>query len=408
MEKRSGDSVNASSGKMGLNYAFDAFGNHFDLKLEKNDVILPPLNMGGRGSGSGRRNCQFIRKGEEMTAAFASCDESGVNGMVFTKESAYDVRQLSKSLRQRAFRLMNDTSGGSIEGYDDDEEDDDKKLFLVKRIDMTDVKKRLYEPNRGFQFSPKAKRNLQRLSKRRGSSRLFLETAVFVDQSAYERLARYYDHDKGQVEDFIMLYMNGVQAIFHLESLGQTVDLSVIKLEVEARYSPWGYSGERNELLKKFCEYQEGENVPKDSDPRHWDIALLVSGTDFYDSRSSDRSKYVTMGLAAVGAVCTSTWNCVIGELGTTAASSGKTYPSTGLTAVYIMAHEIGHNLGMHHDKGSCNKKHVMASSRGLVGKNSWSPCSRREFRPTDLTCLEDSQGETGTFGHSCHNISSS
>jgi hypothetical protein len=35
----------------------------------------------------------------------------------------------------------------------------------------------------------------------------------------------------------------------------------------------------------------------------------------------------------------------VIGELGVRS-PEGKPYPSTGFTSVYVMAHEIGHNLG--------------------------------------------------------------
>ena len=125
MEKRNGASVNASSGKVGLNYAFDAFGNHFDLKLEKNDVILPPLGEGEGGGGGGGGDCHFIHRSETMTAAFASCEGSGVNGMVFTRESAYDVRQLGPRLRG----LVNDDS--SRDGAGEGEE-----LFLVKRCDV--------------------------------------------------------------------------------------------------------------------------------------------------------------------------------------------------------------------------------------------------------------------------------
>ena len=58
----------------------------------------------------------------------------------------------------------------------------------------------------------------------------------------------------------------------------------------------------------------------------------------------------------------------------------GKPYPSCGFTAVFVMAHEIGHNLANGHDSGSCalaNKKHVMQLGWSLYN---WSQCARRNF----------------------------
>ncbi|XP_050077090.1 A disintegrin and metalloproteinase with thrombospondin motifs adt-2-like [Anopheles maculipalpis] len=205
------------------------------------------------------------------------------------------------------------------------------------------------------------------------SSKPMVELAVFFDEAAYKTFGPYFDYNDAALRDFLLAYINGIQALYHHPSLGQGVDIALVYLEL-MRIQPSTmphYNGERNLLLDSFCSYQNSLNQGR------WDMALYLSGLDFYAVENGRRSGG-TMGLATVGGVCLSEYSCVIAEFGARNVF-GKPYPSSGFTSIFIAAHEIGHNLGMHHDSvgNRCPKDgFVMSPSRGTQGETTWSSCS--------------------------------
>ncbi|XP_057670635.1 A disintegrin and metalloproteinase with thrombospondin motifs adt-2-like [Diorhabda carinulata] len=233
---------------------------------------------------------------------------------------------------------------------------------------------------------------------------LTLELALFFDEAAYKIFSPFFKYNDKKLQDMLLAYINGVQALYHHPSLGTSLELALVRLDI-MKSQPSNmqhYDGERDKLLDSFCAYQEKLNPRGDGNPEHWDMGIYVSGLDFFAYDKGKKSG-VTMGLATVGGVCLDKYACVIAEFGTTNVF-GKPYPSAGFTSVYILAHEIGHNLGMHHDSigNNCPKEgYIMSPSRGTNGETQWSTCSASVMAKLGWAqCLEDSPKTNKNYDH--------
>lgn len=121
--------------------------------------------------------------------------------------------------------------------------------------------------------------NIEAVTNKRGS-RLTIEVALFFDEAAYRIFAPYMEYDDVKLQDMILAYLNGVQALYHHPSLGTTLDINLVRLDImkkQPNRMPH-YEGERSQLLDSFCKYQNDINPDDDRNPNHWDMALYISG----------------------------------------------------------------------------------------------------------------------------------
>ncbi|XP_058447039.1 A disintegrin and metalloproteinase with thrombospondin motifs adt-2-like [Malaya genurostris] len=350
-------------------------------------------------------DCHYLHVDHESTAAVTSCDLRNYHGIVFLPNQTLEIQPLNDRLRN----LIPFYGHFLVES---------QNLHLIKKTSFEDVifeddllhRKNLITPTKGSDIhllgdtldqNNYTLDGLEELYESQGPGsesrqrRLTIELGLFFDEAAYRIFAPHFDGDDMRLKDFILAYVNAIQALYHHPSLGTPVDITVVYLEImkgQPKEMPH-FNGERESLLDSFCLYQNNLNRGDDNDPNHWDLGLYVSGLDFYAIENGRRNG-VTMGLATVGGICIGEYSCVIAEFGTTSIF-GKPYPSAGFTSVYVSAHEIGHSLGMHHDSSgnSCAKDgYVMSPSRGTQGETTWSSCSAAIIRElTWADCLFDS-----------------
>ncbi|XP_051167206.1 A disintegrin and metalloproteinase with thrombospondin motifs adt-2-like isoform X2 [Leptopilina boulardi] len=345
--------------------SFEVFDRKIDLLLKRNDKLLSSNFQVWRQTNKDFReeiqelnspeSCHYLIEDDNKSAAINFCEDRKMTGIIFLDNMALEIMPIENNA---SFYKNNNINNKQLEYL--------KIPHIIKK------------------FSPPSNVTIIKLNEIKReiiNSQLTMELALFFDEMAYKIFKPFFNDDEKKLRDMLLAYVNGIQAIYHHPSLGVKINIILIRLEImrqQPRELPH-YNGERGSLLDSFCRYSKIYNHINDSNPNHWDIGLYISGHDFF-AIENGRKNNVTMGLATVGGICLEDYSCVIAEFGVRN-TFGKPYPSAGFTSVYIAAHEIGHNLGMHHDSigNSCSKNgYIMSPSRGTIeGETNWSECSR-------------------------------
>ncbi|KAM6956337.1 disintegrin and metalloproteinase domain-containing protein 8a [Aplochiton taeniatus] len=204
-----------------------------------------------------------------------------------------------------------------------------------------------------------------------------VEMVLVVDNKEYNNLG-----SRKSVEARMLEVAN------HVDKLYRPLGLRVMLVGLEV----WSYkdqievSTNPEHTLTRFLQWRQ-ENLVKKI--RH-DNAQLVTGVDFVGT---------TVGLATTSAMCTSSSGAV-----------NEDHNPNPIGVASTLAHEMGHNLGMSHDKEHCScrtsasaKGCIMAESVGLVYPELFSSCSVQQLNQflmeVNPSCLLDTPSTSRVYG---------
>ncbi|XP_047739971.1 uncharacterized protein LOC108672601 [Hyalella azteca] len=398
-----------------LHLTLDALGQTFSFKLEESRGLVSPLaalvhryhNRSDVGSLAERRDCLYTGRRRDTSIAVNICSHmrgvirSPTDELIIEPLPDTALRRHRRSTRREEIPLLIHRRSRNPPCSSTQGEGGHDREYLISRFQSESLFNRpvprITDLSSGLSNSADNDLFVTGGSRQKLPAAIYVETAVFVDKDLAEHMENYFPTDsEEQLVQVVLAMVNAVQLLYTEKSLGVEVHFIIKRLEV-LHEDPVGLHRPHDIdiYLTNFCRWQRDENPVGDDHALHWDHALVLTGLDLYTVTSRGRLNSQVVGLAPVAGMCSASSSCTVNE--------GRHFES-----VYVVAHEIGHNLGMRHDGATAGNncdpgEHLMSPTLGS-GKITWSTCSRRYleiFLSSDQSgCLRDAAEATPELDH--------
>ncbi|XP_042363909.1 disintegrin and metalloproteinase domain-containing protein 9 [Plectropomus leopardus] len=290
---------------------------------------------------------------EDSLVALSTC--SGLRGVIFFGNETFGLEPVPQSsTNEHLLYLLKDTQSEPV------------TCGVVNEASSTQSHEP-FEPGKSLTSLLRRKRNLPQTS--------YVELALVVDHLRFNHNKQNETAVREEMVDLANL-LDGYYKQLNIRVV--LVGLIVFKDE-----NPFSVEGGAGEVLGRFVKWRKNTLIPKLRN----DLAQLIVGR----SKPYDGG---VLGMAFVGTVCSQA-----------TAGGINVYSDDNLRALSsVVAHEMGHNLGMNHDDTRCTcdgKSCIMAASAG--GSTTFSRCSGQDFETMVIRgggmCLKNQPSPSDVVG---------